>query len=182
MSPHPLFRNEAIKQALRQQERQTLPRFTSLPVAIFLWLLIGLTIATGYIAWNTQIPTYTNGSGIILAQKDQLYPRRHVAEAAIFLSASQKAQVRSRQTLLITINGTQQQIRGNVIQISTQMLSPLNINKRYMQGSSLVTQPSYVAIAELPGITNATFEGSTLSVNIQTGSQRIFAWLTGMGN
>jgi hypothetical protein len=182
MSSHPLFRAEAIKQAQRQQERQTLPKFTSLPVTIFLWLLIALTIATGYIAWNTQIPTYITGSGIILAQKDQVYPKQKVAEAAIFLSASQKAQVHRGQTLFITINGTQQQIRGNIIQLSTQLLSPLNIHRRYIQASNLVTQPSYVAIATLPGITSATIEGSTLSANIQTGSQRIFALLTGIQN
>lgn len=182
MAQHPLFRSEAIKHALRQQERQVLPVFTRLPVIIFIWLLVLLAIGTGYVAWDNQIPVYTNSSGIILAQQDQVYPQHDIAEVALFLPANQVTRVQRGQTLLVDISGTQLEVSGTVVRVSTQTLSPLALNARYGHGIKVVMKPSYVVIAELPELAAATFEGSTVSANIQTGSQRILALLLGIGS
>jgi hypothetical protein len=58
---HPIFRQNAVKHYMQSREKDTLPRFISLPIALFLWALLGLLLVVGLLAWYEQIPTYATG-------------------------------------------------------------------------------------------------------------------------
>lgn len=66
-----IFRDTAIKHYTQQKKRDILPNFSSIPVAIFLWMLLGSLLATGLVTWHTQVPIYLSGTGIVLGSAAQ---------------------------------------------------------------------------------------------------------------
>lgn len=185
MSPNRIFRKEALQHSLQQRERQNLSRFLPFPVLICLWIVIAALLMTGYVAWNTQLPTYTSGAGIIVSQQ-ALSPSHgtniHMhptAEAVIFLSAEQAANIHKGQHITLTIGGGQLAISSTVQQISEQVMSPQVLNQRYGQGNMMVTQPSRVVLTMVPTIDLKTYTGSMVTAQIETGSQKILTMLIG---
>src|SRR2546429_475543 len=63
---HPIFRNNAVKHYMQSRDKDSLPRFISLPIALFLWILLGLLLVVGGLAWYEQIPSYVSGNGVVL--------------------------------------------------------------------------------------------------------------------
>src|SRR5437879_9034110 len=75
-------------------EKAVVPRLISWPIIVCLWLLLGVLIATGFLAWYVQVPTYVDGSGIILARGDMLQPAYGQMVAVVFLPPDQSAHLR----------------------------------------------------------------------------------------
>src|SRR5579883_3174704 len=63
---NPIFRDNAVKHYMQSRDKDTLPRFVPLPIALFLWVLLGLLLTAGVLAWYEQIPSYVSGHGVVL--------------------------------------------------------------------------------------------------------------------
>src|SRR5258706_600449 len=58
----------------RRMEKDVVARLISWPIILCLWLLLGALVVAAFFAWYVQVPTYVDGSGIILARGDMLKP------------------------------------------------------------------------------------------------------------
>src|SRR5438067_670232 len=67
-----IFRQSAIEAYKRGREKDVVPRLISWPIIVCFWLLLGVLVAAGLLVWDIQVPTYVDGSGIILAGGDML--------------------------------------------------------------------------------------------------------------
>ena len=69
---HTIFRQSALTAYKRGMEKAVVPRLISWPIIVCLWLLLGVLLAAGFLAWYVQVPIYVDGPGIILARGDML--------------------------------------------------------------------------------------------------------------
>src|SRR5437763_16181732 len=61
-----IFRERAVQHHLHRYEKHVLPGFVSPPVFLFLWIIIGLSTVLCLLSWNTRIPVYISGTGMIV--------------------------------------------------------------------------------------------------------------------
>src|SRR5260370_8214432 len=62
-----IFRDKGIKHYNKGRKKDILPNFSSIPVAIFAWVLFGSLIVTCLVGYFGQVPVYLPGSGIVLS-------------------------------------------------------------------------------------------------------------------
>lgn len=89
------FRDKAIKSYIERQEKGVLPHLVAPPVFLFLWILLGLLLSAGLLAWSAQVPTYVEGTGIIHEQQQASASGQRAAVALIFLPATSAPKLRA---------------------------------------------------------------------------------------
>ena len=186
VSEHTIFRQSALTAYKRGREKDVVPRLISWPIIVCLWLLLGVLITAGFLAWYVQVPTYVDGPGIILAQGDVPQPAYGGMVAVVFLSPDQSAHLRVGLPVDVQIGSAGIHLQGTIAKVEPGIASPDAARKRYRLDSAsalLITQPSIVVIIRL-GTTLPTsdYAGSLLSAKVEIGSQRLLALLPGLGN
>jgi hypothetical protein len=181
----PIFRDEAIKSYIERREKDVLPQLVTPPVFLFIWILLGLLLAAGIFTWLAQVPTYTEGPGIILER--QSFPAHSQSEALalIFLPALSASQVRAGLPVMLQIGSTGPSFTGKIDQVESGVISPSEARKRYALDpgiSQLLTQPVVVVSVSLgTAIPADMYAGSVLSAQVQVGSQRVLSLFPGFG-
>jgi hypothetical protein len=180
-----IFRESAIEAYRWGMAKDVVPRLISWPIIVCLWLLLGVFVAAGFLAWYVQVPTYVDGSGIILGQEDTLQPADGEAVALVFLPPDQSAHVRVGLPADVQIGAAGIHVRGPIAKVEPDIMSPETARKRYRldsAGALLITQPSVVVIIRpdttLPA---AVYDGSLVTAKVKIGSQRLLALLPGLG-
>ena len=172
-----IFRESAIQHYIRNREKDVLLRIIPLPLAVFLWVLLSIFLMAGLFAWNERIPTYTNGTGIVQATKGGN------SVAVVFLPAGPSTSVHVGEPVRVQIGSLQ--VQGKVMKIEQAIMSPDSTREHFQlkgNNSYLVTQPSLVALVGFTTLVPATiYAGSTLSAQIEVGSQRILSQLPWIG-
>lgn len=177
MSKRGIFRNKALKYYQQSQERDILPRFVAPPVFLFLWILLGLLLASTVLAWLARVPTSVTGSGVVLDQK-QAPSNASGAVAALFLPATSSGLVRPGQPVQVQI-GADVPLTTTILTVEPGVKSPSEIRATYAQ---VIAEPSVVVLIGLgPGISAQVYAGSLLQAQVQVGSQRILSLLPGIG-
>ena len=170
----------------RSLEKDVVPRLISWPIIVCLWLLLGVLLAAGFLAWYVQVPTYVNGSGIILARGDMLQPAYGEMVAVVFLPPDQAAHLRVGLPVDVQIGSAGVLVHSTIAQVQPGVTSPDTARQRYRLegvGALLVTQPSIVVIIKLGTKLPATaYSGSLCTARVETGSQSLLALLPGLGN
>ena len=180
-----IFRQSAITAYKRGMEKDVVPRLISWPIIVCLWLLLAVLIAAGFLAWYVQVPTYVEGSGIILARGDMLQPAYGGMVAVVFLPPDQSAHVRVGLPVHVQIGSAGAYVQSTIAQVEPGITSPDAARHRYRLdgvGALLITQPSIVLIIRLATTLPATaYAGSLCTAKVETGSQRLLALLPGLG-
>ena len=180
---HPIFRKNAVKHYMQSRDKDTLPRFISLPIALFLWILLGLLLVVGGLAWYEQVPTYASGNGVVLSSKYAPPYAHQEAVAVAFFSVGQARDVHIGQAVRVDFASSTSPVKGTVLAVDP-MVSPYTAMHRYGLDSNdapLITQPSIVVLIKMDNISSALYAGSTLTVNVRVGSRRIISLLPGIG-
>jgi hypothetical protein len=181
---HPIFRNNAVKHYMQSREKDTLPRFISLPIALFLWILLGLLLVVGLLSWYEQIPTYATGKGAVLNSKYAPPSARQDAVAVAFFSLDQASNLHVGQAVSVYLESFAQPVKG-VVLVVDHSVSPDDALHRYGLGSSdasLITQPSAAVIVRLEHLSPSQYAGSSLTISLLVGSRRIISLLPGIGS
>jgi len=176
----PIFRDKAVKQYIQGRDKDTLPRFISLPTALLLWILCGLLLATGGLVWTAELPLYTTGQGIILADQNEMQPSSRTTTALVFLPAEQATLFHRGLPVQITLGGSGSQMSSTIIEIAPGVISPYSACKQYgleNNCAQLIARPSIVAKVKLHHLSSLTYAGSTFTAKVQVGSQRILSLL-----
>jgi hypothetical protein len=181
-----IFRQSAITAYKWGKEKSAVPRLISWPIIVCLWFLLGVLLAAGFLAWYVQVPTYVNGSGIILARGDMLQPAYGKMVAVVFLPPDQAAHLRVGLPVDVQTGSTGVLVQSTIAQVEPGITSPDAARQRYRLGgvgALLITQPSIVVIIKLGTTLPATaYAGSLCTAKVETGSQRLLALLPGLGN
>ncbi|GHO92775.1 hypothetical protein KSF_028230 [Reticulibacter mediterranei] len=182
---HPIFRQNAVKHYMQSREKDTLPRFISLPIALFLWGLLGLLLVVGLLAWYEQIPTYATGQGAVLSPRYMSHYAQQGAVAAAFFAIDQAKYLHVGQRVAVSFtSSSDNSLKGTVLAVDA-AVSPDSALSHYGLSSTSalsITQPSVVVIIKLDAVSPSLYAGSTLTANVQVGSRRIISLLPGIGS
>jgi len=186
VSEHTIFRQSALTAYKRGREKDVVPRLISWPIIACLWLLLGVLLAAGFLAWDVQVPTYVDGPGIILAPGDMPQPEYGETLGLMFLSPDQAVHMRAGLPVDVQIGSAGVHVQGTIAKVEPGITSPDAARKRYRldsAGALLITQPSIVVIIRLGTTLPASdYAGSLLSAKVEIGSQRLLALLPGLGS
>ena len=175
-----IYRESALNHYLQGRERDVLPRLVSPPAFLLLWILLGLFLLCGLLAWSLPIPVYAAGTGMITRLHSQ-----NQASAVIFLPASQLPVLHAGELVQLTIGSTHLSEQHPVVSVEPDLLSPATASQRYGLSSEftmLVQQPSVAVVVNLSAtITPSLYEGTIVRAQILVGSQRLLSLLPLIG-
>jgi hypothetical protein len=172
-----IFRDSAIQRYRMRRDQDVLPRFIAPPLFTFLWILLGLCLLGGFLAWNARIPLYTSASGVIVQseQAGQL-------QALLFAPADQQTTLRAGQPVQLQVGTTGPHLQLTVTSITPRILSPDQVRAQYHLNSTLslvVNQPSIVAVILLKrDVVLPEYAGSLVSAKVQIGERNMLSLFT----
>jgi hypothetical protein len=174
-----IFRESALQHYIRNREKDVLLRILPVPMAVFLWVLLSIFLMAGLFAWNVRIPTYTNGAGIVQESTGGN------SIAVVFLPVGPSTTIQVGESVQIQIGAGGPQIQGFITEVEPDIMSPDSTRSHFQlagENASLVTQPSLIVLARFRTPVSAKmYAGSSLSAQIEVGSQRILSQLPGIG-
>ena len=65
-----LFRAEIFQHYIQGREEPVLPRLICPCTFLCLWLLLGLLVASGFLAWCARVPVYASGLAVMADGRD----------------------------------------------------------------------------------------------------------------
>jgi hypothetical protein len=173
MIKHSVFRSKALQHYLQSREKTILPLFVAPPIFTLYWLLLGIFLMSGLIAWFGQIPLYATGSGLISEQSTSVNQSSEQITAIIFLPANSPLRPRSGWSALVQIGLAGPQLNGTVDTVSPGILNPSEVQKQYaLKVFASVIVVSVQLAVQTP---NNLYAGSPVSAQIQVGTQRLLA-------
>lgn len=180
-SRHPLFREKALKQYMQKQEKDILLRPVSPPAFACSWILLCLFLLAALLAWWQEVPTFVEGSGVILAQGQANTTTSDKAVILIFLPATYAGQIRSKLPVRVQIDSGGLELSSTVEHVEPGIISPTEARKRYRLDSDtaqILTAPS-IALTVMPktALPAHTYAGSLVSAQVQIGSRRVLSLL-----
>lgn len=184
VSQRSIFRDKVVKHYMQGRDNDSLPRFTSWPIPIFLWLLLGVLLTAGAFAWYEKVPTYANASGMVLNNRSLVSHKQDMAVAMVLLPPKMAPQLHVGQGVRVQLGSSGPQVETKITVVEPGIVSPYAIRKRLnLDGreSLFITQPSVIVLINLEGISPTAYVGSTLTARIEVGSQRLLAFLPGLG-
>jgi hypothetical protein len=179
-TPRPaIFRENAVKAYLQGRDKDTLPHFISLPVALILWVLIALVFVAGGLAWSAKIPVFVAGTGIVLYESG--YPQNdRRAVALVFLPPEQASRLYVGLPVRIQLGASGPEVVSKIAGVEPRVISPYVACRAYgldANCAALITRPAVVALVKLESLSSATYAGSILTAEVEVGSQRIISLL-----
>lgn len=184
-APRSIFREQALKSYIERREKDVLPQLVTPPVFLFLWILLGLLITAGLLAWLAQVPTYLEGTGIILEQPLRSISGQREAVAVIFFPALSASKVRAGLPVQVLVGTTGAQFTGTIDTVEPGFISPDEARQRFALGNAalqVVSGPSVAVTVPLGAAFPAqTFAGSVVHAQVQVGTQRLLSLLPVLG-
>ena len=182
---HAIFRDKALKHYTQGRKKDVLPNFNSLSAGLFAWMLLASLIATGLVAWYGQVPVFLPGSGIVLGTSSQASTAHNGANALVFFSPDQAAQLHVGDTAQIQLGANSSHINGTLVQVlpgTTDLATALSHYGLSFGNTPSQSQQVAVALLNLgTGFPAASYAGSSIVVQVNTGTESLFSALTGMG-
>ena len=171
MANRSIFRSKAVEHYLQSREKTILPLFVAPPVFAFYWLLLGIFLMSGFIAWFGQVPLYASGSGQISVRSTATNPDNEQVIVLIFLPADSSARPQPGSPALIQVGPTGPQLNGTVDTIKPGVFSPSEVQKQY--AFKVFTSVIVVSVKLGVQAANDLDTGLPVSAQIQVGSQRL---------
>jgi hypothetical protein len=173
-----IFRPGAVRHYVNPKENATLPQFASPRTSIFIWLLLGLFLIGGIVAWLIRVPVYSSGRAVV--DRDNI--------VVAFLPPDTHSRVHVGQTMLLKSEQSGVTQHARIIAVDDMISSPDDARSRFGLCSNAVTivdQPSSIIFAEFEPIQNvlpaSAYKGSVYNVDVEVGSRRVISMLSGLG-
>jgi hypothetical protein len=178
---HTIFRRKAWETYVGKQEQSVLPRAVTPPVFVFCWILFGLLVSAGSIAWWEEVPIYATGSGILLEQPVSPHAVTREMIALIFLPASHALPVQKGASLRLQLDKAGLDGRGQVERVEPGPISPEYARKHYqLNGAAalLITRPSLVVLVRVaPPLSEHLYVESIVSAQVPIGTEHLLTLL-----
>lgn len=181
---HSIFRDKALKHYTQSRKKDVLPSFSSIPAALFAWILLVMLLATGLLAWYVQVPVYVPGAGMIFSVGSQTQAGSNGVIALAFFAPNAGAKLRVSQSVQIQA-GSGPQITSEIAEVEPGLTSPASVLERYgIQASNASLSSQLVVVARLKWSKQslpASYQGSSLVIQASVATQSLFSALTGIG-
>lgn len=173
-----IFRDKALKHYAQQKKRDILPNFSSVPVAIFLWMLLGSLCATGLVTWHTQVPVYLTATSVVLGAAEQ------DTVALAFLAPKISTRLHAGLTVHIQTGASGSQFSSTIAAAEPRATTLANAFKRarlpvgpasHMQQAAII-----ILIKRSPAVDLE--RGSVLVVQVTLGMCSLFSAISGIGS
>lgn len=184
MTDRVIFRESAIQAYQRRSTKDIVPRLTSRPAIVCLWLLLAVLVASAAAAWSVRVPAYIDAQGVILRSGAQAGLSGGKTAGVLFLPPDQAAHMRVGQPVHALIGSSGSPASGAVARIGPGVIGPDTARARYRfePGAGLVRQPWTVVTVRLEQpLPPAAYGGSLLTTRIEIGSQRLLAFFPVLG-
>ncbi|HZO73022.1 MAG TPA: hypothetical protein VFB60_12545 [Ktedonobacteraceae bacterium] len=179
-----LFREDAIRRYMQRREKDVFPRLVSPPVFLCAWLLFGLLLLAGLVAWWAEIPTFVDGSGIVLTPEQTRRFPNAATSILIFLPQVYAAQIHTGQPVRIQVDADEPEILSRIEHIEPGIISPAAARQRYALDSEegqAIDQPSIVILAQpRQKLDSSVYAGSLVQAQVQVGSRRVLSLFPGL--
>jgi len=181
-----IFRDKALQHYTQGKKKDVLPNFSSVPVAIFFWVLLGALTATGLLAYFAQVPVYLAGPGLVLGAGNHALPGTNEAVAVGFFAPDSASHLHAGQSVQVQISTSGQQLDSTIVEVEPGTSDPAAVLEHYgvqIGSSALADQPEVVVLVSLgTSFPVALYSDSALALEVNVGSQSLFSALTGLGN
>lgn len=167
-----IFRSKTIQKYTQNRERSVLPRVVAPPVFAIFWLILTLLLVAGAVIWIGKVPIYITEQGTVLGQSASA-SQDSEAIAVIPMPISAASQLRIGLPVQVRIGQTGPLLHCTISSIDRTTVNPDEIQQKY---GIKVTDPSFLLAVKLGAtISEHTYAGSLVQVQIQTGSQSVLA-------
>jgi hypothetical protein len=203
-----LFRSNAMKHYMQGREKHTVPRFISLPITILLWALLALFLIAGALVWGEQVPRYAVTQGIVVVEsatqpsgKSVPATKKQVpvtgksvpmtgktipptAMAVFFFPPAQVHNLHVGTFIRLHVGSSDPQFSNHIAAIEPGAMSPVALRSLFHLENYplLITQPVAVVKVKLDPAFATAYAGSTLTADVQVGSQSLISLLPGVGS
>ncbi len=178
--PRPMiFREKALKHYAQGKKKDVLPNFSSIPVAIFLWVLLVLLVATVLLACYGQVPVFLAGPAFSVGTGN---PASLSKQVVGLFPANTATQLHAGQSIQISIGN--QQLTGTVTQV-TATNSPVTVLAHYglqTNNTTVTGQKAVIVLVTLAdNVSVASYQGTALALQVKVATISLFTALTGIG-
>src|SRR5260221_7076350 len=145
-----IFRSEALRRYAQSRERPILLRLIAPPTFLCLWVLLGLLVMSGIVAWFAQVPVYTSGSAVVVDWKGSSPAIHDAVVLVVFLPAEDLSHLRIGQVLFLKLNPTGERVSRPLIAVEPEIVGPDAAQRQFALSAlsaRVITGPSAVAIA-----------------------------------
>jgi len=184
----PIFRSEAVRRYADRHEKAVLPRLVRPRVFLFLWLLLGLLLAGGAVAWFARVPDYASGRAVVARLPAEGASGGERIVVVAFLPAASHARLRVGQPMWVQWDGAAGPVSTSLSAIQPQLSSPEAVRKRFSLGpeeAGAITGPVAVVTASMAaeaGVPADARVGSVGHAQVEIGSRRVFSLLLGLAS
>ena len=173
-----LFRTRALTHYAQNKQKDILPAFVTPPVFLCLWILLLISGAATFFAWQEHVPTYTQVQGIVLA------PPHEPATALLFVPSGSVTSIPAGQAITFQVNVTGQQFQASVTSVDAGPITPGAASTHYaLTGDTqfVITQPSLVVHLNLtPQQARQVVDHVRITAQLQVGSRSLLSLLPGL--
>ncbi len=176
---HSFFRDKALKYYTQGRKKDILPNFSSIPAAVFFWLLVSLLGVTGVLAFTAQVPVYLNAPGFVLSEAG---PQQTGPVGLVFFQPGEGHELRVGQSVSIQVGNAGPQVSSSLLEVmpgTTTVTSALAHYGQKVAASMPDNQPVVAALVRLgSNFPAALYTGSTLTLKVEVGTHSLFSTLT----
>jgi hypothetical protein len=175
-----IYRPKALQHYLQAGEQAVLPPIVRPRTFLFLWLLLGLLLAGGSLAWLTQIPIRAAGFAVVTKTESDS------PVLVCFMPA--KTQLDAGQQVLVRVGTGGEFMETKIQAVNANIISPHVAQTHFGLSDSaatLVMQPSAVFTATLPAVPSQldadALLGSAYNIEVTTGSRPLISLIPIIG-
>ncbi len=169
---------------MQRREKDIFPRLVSPPVFLGAWLLFGLLLLTGLVAWWAEIPTFIDGSGIVLTPAQTHRFSNASTLILIFLPRAYAAKIHAGLPVRVQIDDGGTELLSRIEHIEPGIISPADARQRYALDSEeerAIDQPSVALLVQPRQKLDAgIYAGSMVEARVQIGSRRVLSLFPGL--
>ena len=180
-----IFRDTAMQRYVLCRTRSVLPQFASLRITTLLWVIAGMLLSLGLLAWLIHIPVYVSGLGVVIES-----PRLGAGEVgdvhrmAVVLGDKERSRVRVGQKVFWSFDNRGGRVSLTLIAIETEVSSIKAVYERFkLTGAAAagITEPVVVAFVDpeaLPdNVPASSYAGNVYRIDVEVGTMRVISML-----
>lgn len=132
-APRQIFREHALQHYIQKNEETVIPKTISPLVLTCCWIMLSLTILTGFLIWLIPVPNYLDTFGIA-----QVFPAstRQTTSILAFFPLSAQAYIQSGQIVQVGNNPSEVTLTGHITHVDMQHLNATELGERYALDST----------------------------------------------
>jgi hypothetical protein len=172
----------------QSREKRVVPKFISLRVVPYFWILIGLLMVGLVITTMIEIPIYTSALGLVI--DGNRFPEvDDQVVLAVFVPSEGHPDLREGQDVLVQFSQDGDRVSRTVVAVMPEVFSPAMARQRFDLPealTALIDHSVYIAIVRVQPIPGSYLPpadaGGVYRVDLRAGSLRLITLLPGIGS